>query len=249
MSPAVLQNFDPPLTVALIGASGGIGSAFLNAFQQDDNIETIYAFSRSALDKTDPKTKPAALDYSREDSVAKAVRELPADVTFDLIVIAAGLLHDQTLQPEKSLKGIDLDNFTKVFAANTFGPALVAKYFLPRLKKDSRAVFAALSARVGSIADNRIGGWYAYRSSKAALNMIIKCASIEMGRRYKKSVIIGLHPGTVDTALSEPFQGHVKPEKLFTPEYAADCLIKVINKAGHEDSGKVFAWDGGEIPC
>jgi NAD(P)-dependent dehydrogenase (short-subunit alcohol dehydrogenase family) len=106
-----------------------------------------------------------------------------------------------------------------------------------------------LSARVGSISDNRLGVWYAYRASKAALNMILKNAAIEMARRYKKASIIGLHPGTVDTTLSKPFQRQVQEGKLFTPEYSSVCLLKVINDFEPEQSGKVFAWDGKEVPA
>lgn len=124
---------------------------------------------------------------------------------------------------------------------------MVAKHFLPKLAKDQRAVFAALSARVGSISDNQLGGWYSYRASKAALNMIIKNLSIEMKMRYKQAIIVGLHPGTVDSRLSKPFQANVPAGKLFTADYAVAKMLEVINTLTPENSGKYYAWDGKEI--
>ena len=166
----------------------------------------------------------------------------------NIIIVCTGFLYNDEIGPEKSLKDLDFAKFQKVFAVNTYGPALVAKHFLPLIPKNKKSVFSALSARVGSIGDNHIGGWYAYRSSKAALNMILRTASIEMQRRFKESCVIGLHPGTVETALSEPFRSNVKDEKLFSPSYAAECLLNVINNVSPEHSGKIFAWDGEEIP-
>jgi NAD(P)-dependent dehydrogenase (short-subunit alcohol dehydrogenase family) len=128
--------------------------------------------------------------------------------------------------------------------ANTVVPALVAKYFLPKLSKTNRSVFAALSARVGSISDNRLGGWYAYRASKAALNMIIKTAAIEMQRVNKHAIVVGLHPGTVDSALSKPFQARVPEDRLFTPAYAADRLITVLGQLQPADTGQCWDWQG-----
>ena len=175
------------------------------------------------------------------------IKLLPARPV-DLIIVAAGVLHDGELQPEKALKDLSLDNFYSVFNINTFGTALAAKHFLPLLPREGKSVFAALSARVGSIEDNYIGGWYGYRASKAALNMILKSASIEMARKYKKACVIGLHPGTVDTNLSEPFQGHVKPDKLFTPDDATEQMLQVINDINADKSGKLLAYDGTVIP-
>lgn len=126
-------------------------------------------------------------------------------------------------------------------------PALIAKHLLPKLNKDHPAIFAALSARVGSISDNQLGGWYAYRASKAALNMIIKNAAIEVGRRNRKAIVVGLHPGTVDSDLSKPFQGNVADGKLFTPEDSAQKLLEVLRSLGPEQTGKCFAWDGKEV--
>ena len=139
-------------------------------------------------------------------------------------------------------------NLEQVFAINTFAPGLIIKYIKPYLNKAERNVIGLLSARVGSISDNRLGGWYAYRASKAALNMLIKSASIELGRSHKRSIIIGLHPGTVDTGLSKPFQGRLKEGQLFTPEYSIAQMTNVIETVTNEQSGLCLAYDGSVIP-
>ena len=137
----------------------------------------------------------------------------------------------------------------QLFAVNAIGPALVAKHFLPLLPRHGRSVFASISARVGSIEDNRLGGWYSYRASKAALNMLLKTYSIELKRRAPSAICVGLHPGTVDTALSKPFQGGVAPGKLFSPTQSAAYLLRVIDGLTPADNGAVFAWDGSQIPA
>ena len=144
---------------------------------------------------------------------------------------------------------LQAEAFQKVFAINSFGPALLIMHFLPFSPRHQRSVFGSLSARVGSISDNKSGGWYAYRASKAAHNMLIKTASLEARMKYKQAVIVGLHPGTVATNLSAPFRGNVSPEKLFTPSQSADYLLGVMDNLTIEQSGSVFAWDGQEIPA
>jgi NAD(P)-dependent dehydrogenase (short-subunit alcohol dehydrogenase family) len=145
------------------------------------------------------------------------------------------------------MRALTSDGLAKSFESNVIGPAMSAKYLVPLLRRDSKAVFATLSARVGSISDNRLGGWYAYRASKAALNMILKTLSIEVGRRFKNQLIIGLHPGTVDTNLSKPFQGNVPEGKLFTPEYSAGKLLEVVDGLSAADSGNLYDWAGERI--
>ena len=149
--------------------------------------------------------------------------------------------------PEKSISQLSFENFNRTILINTILPAMIGKYFIPKLNKNSKSVFAVLSARVGSISDNRIGGWYSYRSSKAALNMIIKNFSIEVKRRNKNAIIVGLHPGTVNSNLSKPFQGNVEKNKLFEPTFSAGKLVGVIQNLSGVDSGKCIAWDGKEI--
>lgn len=239
--------------IAIIGASGGIGNAFVRLLSQNEN-NTIYSFARSSIATTNNSLssysiKPSLthIDYNNEESIRTAAEFAVQSGPLDLVIVATGFLHDQTMMPEKSLRELSAESFQKNFLVNTIGPALVAKHFLPKMHKDQRSVFAILSARVGSISDNRLGGWYAYRASKAAVNMFIKTASIEASRRQKKAIIVGLHPGTVASPLSQPFQKNVVPEKLFTPEYSTKKLMNVIQNLGIEDSGKVFAWDGKSI--
>lgn len=248
MSNTLLSNFEGPLNIAIIGASGGIGSAFTEILANQSNIQSIFAFSRSQKEFDHPKVTSGFLDLTDEISIENAAKLASENTYIDMTIVATGILHDDSTQPEKSLKDLSAEKFEKIFALNTIGPALVAKHFLPHIPKDKPSIFTALSARVGSIEDNHLGGWYAYRASKTALNMLLKNTSIEIARRYKQAAIIGLHPGTVDTNLSKPFQGFVKEGKLFTPQYSAECMIKVLNDRTHEDSGKIFAWDGQEIP-
>lgn len=157
-------------------------------------------------------------------------------------------MHDEAIKPEKTFRAITPEALDKAFRINTTGPALIAKYALRELPRDRKAVFAALSARVGSISDNRLGGWHAYRASKAALNMLIRTFSIELALRYPKALCIALHPGTVDSRLSAPFQAGVPEGKLFTPERSATALLSVIDNLSADQTGKLFAWDGQEIP-
>lgn len=238
------NNFRPSINVAIIGASGGIGQAFARLFCNREDVETVYCFSRSPFENAHSKISAHSIDITNEDSIKTAATHVPDDVTLDVIVVTCGVLHADGLSPEKSLRDLSTENFERVFAVNTYGPALVAKHFLPRIPKDSKSVFAALSARVGSISDNRLGGWHAYRASKSALNMILKNTAIETARRYKQACIIGLHPGTVDTGLSKPFQGGVPTGKLFTPDQSAAYLTNVITAVTPDQSGLIFDWQG-----
>ena len=168
----------------------------------------------------------------------------------DLVIVASGILSDgEALQPEKSYRQQDLAAFERVFRVNTFGPGLVAKHFLPIMPRKQRGVFAALSARVGSISDNRIGGWHAYRASKAALNMLVRNYAIEQARRNDHFIAVSLHPGTVDTGLSKLFQSNVPDKQLFSAAQSADYLLKVIDGLSPADTGKAFDWAGKEIPA
>jgi len=166
----------------------------------------------------------------------------------DLVIIATCILHGKELTPEKNIKDLSTWKFEKIFQVNTFGPALVLKHFIPLLNNKERSICATLSGRVGSISDNRIGDWYAYRASKSALNMIIKNTFIEVQRKFKNTVIVGLHPGTVDSELSRPCKGNVAATKLFTPEFLVEKLLEVLDSMSISHNGKCFAWDGQEIP-
>ena len=234
-------------TIAIIGASGGIGSAFVRLFAENSS-NTVYAFSRSKINNELENVHCSHIDFADEESLKQAADQSAKEGLLDIVIVATGILHDTHLMPEKSLRKLSTANFERNFLANTIGPTLVAKHFVPKLQRNKRALFAALSARVGSIADNRLGGWYAYRASKAALNMLIKTTSIEVTRSNKHAIIVGLHPGTVDTNLSGPFQKRVPSDKLFSADYSAQQLVSVLEGLSTEDSGKIFAWDGSEVP-
>ena len=234
--------------IAIIGASGGLGSAFIDLFS-DNPTNTVYAFARSEIKNPLANVRYGQINFADEASIQQAAEQSAQNGPLDCVIVATGMLHDTELMPEKSLRDLSAEKFQRSFLANTIGPALIAKHFLPKLHRKQRAVFAALSARVGSIGDNRLGGWYAYRASKAALNMLIKTASIEVARRQPQTIVLGLHPGTVDTGLSQPFQRRVPSDKLFSTDYSAKRLISVLDGLSAEDSGKVLAWDGSEIPC
>lgn len=240
----MLESFETPIRAVVVGSTGGIGHAFVEALAASDKVEAVHALSRSGASHPSPKVRNLTFDFLDEESVVAATQALDEVGPFDLIIVATGLLQGEGIAPEKNMRALDLDALRKSFDVNTFGPTLTAKYFLPHLRRDGKAVFAALSARVGSISDNRLGGWYAYRASKAALNMMLKTLSIEVGRRFKEQIIIGLHPGTVDTNLSKPFQSNVPDEKLFTPEYSVGKLLEVIDQVAAKDSGNLLAWDG-----
>ena len=235
-------------TVAIIGSSGAIGNSISEKLIKDDSVKLIYKFSRtSGSDDTD-KVKNIQIDIEDQDSIETGVAKLPKDIKFDLIFVATGILHnDDDIFPEKSIRDISKEKLQKVLLVNTIGPTQIGKYFIPLLKKDVRSVFAFLSARVGSISENKLGGWYAYRASKTALNQIIKNFSIEVRRSNPNAIFVGLQPGTVKSYLSKPFEKNVKEGKLFTPEYSSEKMLEVITSLDEEDSGKIFAWDGEEI--
>ena len=242
-----LRSLAKDANVAVIGASGGIGRAFVDRLIDDPGISTVYAFSRSAMAVPSTKCIWHKIDIENEDSIRQAA-ESTKEVSLDLVIVAAGILHEgEKLRPETSFKKLNAENMQKVFAINTFGPTLVAKYFLPNLRARHKAVFAALSARVGSISDNRLGGWSSYRASKSALNMFVKTIALEQARRRPQSVVVSLHPGTVATQLSAPFTGRAGNRTVFTPAQSAEFLLEVIDGLTAEDSGGFFAWDGQAI--
>ncbi|QJB68200.1 SDR family NAD(P)-dependent oxidoreductase [Parasphingorhabdus halotolerans] len=228
-------------TAVIVGANGGIGSAMVAALLKEGNFERVIGLSR----RTD---SPVPLDLTSEDSIAEAAHWLKNQgIAPHLVFVATGLLHGSEIGPEKSMRELNADWLIENYQINAIGPALVAKHFLPLMPKDVLITFAAISARVGSISDNRLGGWYGYRAAKAALNMMIRNLSIEWARRNKRSIIVALHPGTVDTKLSKPFQTNVPAGKLFDSERAALQLLDVLDELKPVDSGKIFAWDGTEI--
>lgn len=232
---------------AVFGARGGIGKEFVGALAADPRCGTVYAGARSNIEATS-KTIPFLFDLCDEASISAAAQTIGEGGPLDLVLVATGVLHDDGLKPEKTYRAMTTKAMARAFAVNTFGPALIAKHMLPLLARDRKAVFGAISARVGSISDNRLGGWHAYRASKAALNMLIRNFAIELATRNKQAVCVALHPGTVDTALSKPFQAGVVQEKLFAPDRSAAAMLKVLEDATAERSGTLIAYDGETIP-
>tara|TARA_B100000482_G_scaffold122349_1_gene88473 strand:+ start:33 stop:755 length:723 start_codon:yes stop_codon:yes gene_type:complete len=233
---------------AVIGSNGAIGNSISENLLKDDIVDCIYKFSRRINDKDTDKVKNFVVDIEDEDSIKEAVQSLPDNIKFDLVFVATGILHnDDDIFPEKSIRDINSIKLKKVLLVNTIGPTLVGKYFIPLLQKGTKSTFAFLSARVGSITDNKLGGWYSYRASKTALNQIIKNFSIEVKRTNPDAIFVGLQPGTVKSYLSKPFEKNVKDNKLFTPDYSAKKLLEVIAKLEIKDTGKIFAWNGEEI--
>jgi NAD(P)-dependent dehydrogenase (short-subunit alcohol dehydrogenase family) len=237
------------MQAVIFGATGGIGAALAQQLSARSDIALVHAVSRTG-------TKPAegvlshTADITQEDQLAAVASAIKAHGAPALVIVATGILSDgDALQPEKSARHQSLDAFEQVFRINTFGPALIAKHMLPLMPRKGRAVFAALSARVGSISDNRLGGWHAYRASKAALNMLIRNYAIEQARINDQFIAVGLHPGTVDTGLSQPFQSNVPDAQLFTAEQSAAHLLKVIEGLTPANTGKCYDWGGEEIPA
>lgn len=233
---------------AVFGASGGIGRALCKALAGRGGGR-LYAGSRRAVQGSDREIVPFRFDLGDEDSLADAARTM-AEQPPDLVIVATGVLSVAGGPgPERSYRQIDRNSMMEAFATNAVGPALIAKHMLPLFPRDRACVFAVLSARVGSIGDNRLGGWHSYRASKAALNMLIRNLAIELRRTHPQAVAAGLHPGTVDTALSEPFQANLPEGQLTPPHAAANHLLAVIDRLTPADSGRVFDWKGEEIPA
>jgi NAD(P)-dependent dehydrogenase (short-subunit alcohol dehydrogenase family) len=222
----------------IFGARGGIGAALADALEQDPNYAQVIRLHR----ESDP-----LLDIMDEASIAAAAASLAGTYPpISMVIVATGVLHSTQKGPEKSLRELDPDWMMENFRINAVGPALVAKHFLPIMAKQGPICFAALSARVGSISDNRLGGWHSYRASKSALNMFIRNIAIEWQRKNPQSVVVGLHPGTVETALSAPFKGNPAHER-FTPARAAGDMLNVLNGLKPEQSGQIFAYNGSLI--
>ncbi len=241
-----LASFAPGARAAVFGASGGVGAALTAMLVEDTQIARVYAGARRPA--LSGHWTPFAFDLTDESSIAASAAQIAADGPLDLAIVATGILHDETMAPEKSWKEFSPEAFARAFAVNATGPALIAKHVLPLLASDRKSAFATLSARVGSIADNRLGGWTAYRASKAALHQIVRTCAIELARKNTRAICVALHPGTVDTPLSAPFQRGVAAEKLFTPAASAERLLRVIDQLTPAESGAAFAWDGAPIP-
>ncbi len=249
------------VNVVVTGASGGIGLALTEWLVGIPEIKHIFAVARSASTSTrlselaEPdraRVRPVAADVTTLEGRALLLGVVQEAVDrIDLVFNVAGLLHDaqRGIQPEKRLEDLTEAGLLETFRLNAMAPALLVRELLPLLGRSAFPVVANVSARVGSIADNHLGGWYAYRASKAAQNMLTKTMSIEWARRYRgRGAVLALHPGTTETALSEPFRKNVPAKKLFSPEFVAERFWTLAANATAEDNGAFLAWDGSVIP-
>lgn len=242
-------------TILITGASQGIGLGFVTQLLQNPQVSRVYATYRQTPSATDllaigdPRVVCIAMDITQEAQIAAMVQQIQSQSDrLHLVVNCIGLLHDGELQPEKNLRQLNTENLTRYFQVNSIGAALLVKHLLPLLKHGDRSTLATISAKIGSIGDNRLGGWYGYRASKAALNMFLRTAAIEYDRKRANTIIAALHPGTTDTRLSEPFQRNVPEGKLFSVERTVTQLLDVINKLTPADNGEFFSWDGDRLP-
>jgi NAD(P)-dependent dehydrogenase (short-subunit alcohol dehydrogenase family) len=248
----------PQMLYALVvGATQGIGLGFVKRILQDPAITTVFATYRTlaaagellALAAERPHLICLKLDLTQESQIAALISAIQTKTSqLHWVVNCAGLLHNDQIQPEKSLQQISSEQLLQYFQVNSIGAVLLAKHLLPLLRHQDRSTFATVSAKVGSIGENQLGGWYGYRASKAALNMLIKTAALEYSRKSPHTVIVLLHPGTTDTRLSAPFQRNVPPEKLFSVERTVEQLWAVLTGLELKDSGQFFSWDGTLLP-
>lgn len=253
----MLQQFTGA-NALILGASRGIGLGFIQQLLLRPNIARIFAASRHPQDAPElmalvqqypQRLSTVALDVTDEGQISQALAHIGIQVPeLHLIINCVGLLHDGDLQPEKSLRHLKPETLLRYFRVNSMGPVLLAKHLLPLLRHGNHSLLATISARVGSIGDNYLGGWYGYRASKTALNMLMRNVAIEYRRTSPNTIVVLLHPGTTDTQLSKPFQRHVLPEKLFNVERTVTQLLRVLEQIQEGDSGEFFSWDGSRLP-
>lgn len=244
--------------VLIVGASQGIGLGFVRHLLAAPEVSQVYATYRQAdtavkllelLEQYPDRLSCISVDVTDEDQIAAMTENIRSQTrTLHLVINCVGVLHQGELQPEKSLRQINPDRLLHYFQVNSIPTILLAKHLASLLKHGDRSIFASISAKVGSIGDNQLGGWYGYRASKAALNMFLKTIAIEYQRTNPKTIVLALHPGTTDTRLSKPFQKNVPPEKLFPVERTVDQLLTVIEQRTLADSGQFFSWDGSQLP-
>ena len=254
--PPPLTSFDGPVTALVNGASRGIGLALVKELADCPRVGRVFASCRAPAsaealtalaEASDGRVVVLAMDVEDETTVESAAERIEADgASIELLINTFGLLHEgREIRPEKRIRDIDPARLARSFSVNAIGHAVVAKHFVDRISTGRRTVLAQLSARVGSIADNRLGGWYGYRASKAAQNMITRTLALELSRLRPDCVCLALHPGTTETDLSAPFTRRTDPDKLFSPQRAARQLLHVID--GARVSGSFLAWDGSEV--
>jgi NAD(P)-dependent dehydrogenase (short-subunit alcohol dehydrogenase family) len=239
----------------IVGGGRGIGLGFVRQLLAQDNIERVYATYR----QVESATELLAIDNSRlccmqmditdEAQIAAVIDRIQTETAaLHYVINSAGVLHEGEMQPEKSLRHIQSDRLLRYFQVNSIGALLLFKQVQPLIKHPDRSILATISAKVGSIGDNQVGGWYGYRASKAALNMFIRTTAIEYKRTCPQAILVALHPGTTDTQLSQPFQRNVPPEKLFSVDRTVSQLLTVIDGLTPSDSGEFYSWDGSQLP-
>lgn len=241
--------------ILIAGGSGGIGLAFVRYFLLQSNT-FVFATFRSQSSQIKALAEDYAgrvhylkMDITKEEDIT-AITEAIKQKTDRLhyVINCIGFLQDDNIQPEKNLRALNSDNLIRYFQVNSIGAVLLAKHLVPLFKHPQRSVFATISAKVGSIGDNKLGGWYGYRASKAALNMFMRTVAIEYQRTCPNTIVVLLHPGTTDTNLSRPFQANVPQEKLFTPDRAVAQLMTILPKLSTAQTGTFWSWDGTELP-
>ncbi len=235
-----------PRCILIAGASGGIGAAFCRACAAAFPDARLLRLARdtTCLEALPVHTHDLPFDIGEEASIRETVGSLEDSPSIDWVFVATGWLHDGGRGPEKTYRSLDAERLLHAYRINAIGPALLIKHLIPLLNAEVGGRIGVLSARVGSISDNRLGGWHAYRASKAALNMLIKNYAIELSRNHGRHIVVGLQPGTTDTPLSAPFQRNVPEGQLQTPAYTAQQLIKVMRQLRAEDSGHLFDFLG-----
>lgn len=246
-----MLGFTEPIHAVIIGGNGGVGREFVHQLRDSDHVHSIVATHRQSISPElhHPKVTWIPVDVRDESTIeALAMHLNSTGVKPNLLINCIGILHTAEFGPEKTWRHLNAQTMHDVFAINAFAVGLLGKHLIPLIPRKGRSVFASISARVGSIADNRLGGWYSYRASKTAHNMFVKTLSIEAWRKHPELAIVSLHPGTVDTALSGPFTSRYDPNKLFTAARSVNELSGVISNLTSKDTGAFFAWDGQTIP-
>jgi NAD(P)-dependent dehydrogenase (short-subunit alcohol dehydrogenase family) len=243
------------ISALVIGGGRGIGLGFVSQFLARNDLERVYATYRRPESATellaiaDSRLHCFQMDITVESQIATVVQQIQAQTTsLHYVINSVGVLHEGEMQPEKSLRSINSEQLLRYFQINSVGAMLVFKQVQPLLKHQNRSILATISAKVGSIGDNQIGGWYGYRASKSALNMFMHTAAIEYKRTCPQAILVALHPGTTDTQLSLPFQRNVPPEKLFSVDRTVSQLLTVIDRLETSDSGEFINWDGSQLP-
>ncbi|MEL7502320.1 MAG: SDR family NAD(P)-dependent oxidoreductase [Cyanobacteria bacterium J06554_6] len=252
------MTFTPvvPTHALVVGGSRGIGLGFVRHLLQAETVSQIFVTYRhlseplQRLQAQHPgRLHGLSVDVTDEDQMAAAISEIRQRVErLHFVINCVGFLHEGNISPEKSLRQIAAEPLLRYFQVNSISAILLAKHLLPLLSHDEPNILATLSAKIGSIGDNRLGGWYGYRASKAALNMFLKTAAIEYGRRSRQTAIVMLHPGTTDTQLSKPFQRSVPDGKLFSVDRTVTQLMAVLATVTPADTGSFYSWDGSRLP-